>query len=280
MITYEELKNKYEWFDFVCYRYMKKFEGSTPEDFLENLEKYNQIPIFKANENIHQIMTDYSDRDSLPDIEEKFVKSTDIVTEKSHFIMRLIVQYYITKAFDAMKIDMEDPNVKENVLTKSTPGRIAKLWCGDNPEDTTEIGSARWNKEVYVSCFPNVDDVHEVVVKETDLVSCCSHHFLPFTTLGGGKVTIAYIPNKFVIGLSKLSRYVNFCARRFWLQEQLTNYIGKELVRIADTENMYVRIENAKHDCERLRGANSVGSALTTEFKSGCFKTNPELIPN
>lgn len=274
MFNYEELKEKYEWFDFVYQRYMDKFDDKEPEDFIEDLERYNQIPIFKANENIHQIMTDYSNRDNLPDIEEKFVKSTDIVTPGSHWIMRMITQYYITKAFEAMKIDMEDPNIKENSLGKSTPGRISKLWCGDNPEDTTEIGAARFNKEPYISCFPNTNEVHEVIVKETDLVSCCSHHFLPFTTLGGGKVVIAYIPGKFVIGLSKLSRYVNFCARRFWLQEQLTDYIGKELVRIAATEDVYVRIENAKHNCERLRGANSVGSSLTTEFKSGYFKNH------
>ena len=274
MFNYEELKEKYEWFEFVYQRYMDKFDDKEPEDFIEDLERYNQIPIFKANENIHQIMTDYSNRDNLPDIDSSYVKSTDIVTEGSHWIMRMITQYYFTKAFESMKIDLEDPNINEQVVGKGTPGRLAKMFCGSGPDDTSELGSGRFNKEPYISCFPNTDNVHKVVVKETDLVSCCSHHFLPFTTLGGGKVVIAYIPNKFVIGLSKLSRYVNFCARRFWLQEQLTDYIGKELVRIAATEDVYVRIENAKHDCERLRGANSVGSSLTTEFRSGYFKNH------
>ena len=141
MVNYEELKEKYKWFDFVYQRYMDKFDDKEPEDFIEDLERYNQIPIFKANENIHQIMTDYSNRDNLPDIEEKFVKSTDIVTPGSHWIMRMVTQYYITKAFEAMKVDLEDPNIAENSLGKSTPGRIAKLWVGVDNNEGNPMGN-------------------------------------------------------------------------------------------------------------------------------------------
>ena len=272
MVNYEELKEKYKWFDFVYQRYMDKFDDKEPEDFIEDLERYNQIPIFKANENIHQIMTDYSNRDNLPDIEEKFVKSTDIVTPGSHWIMRMVTQYYITKAFEAMKVDLEDPNIAENSLGKSTPGRIAKLWVGVDNNDDSEIGSGRWAPEPYISCFPNTDENHSIIVKEVEITSCCSHHFLPFTTLEGGKAIIAYIPNKYVLGISKIQRYVQWVSQRFYLQEDLTQTLGKELKRIAATEDVYVKIENAVHGCERYRGVKCTNSSLTTEFRSGYFK--------
>lgn len=269
---YEELKSKYEWFDFVYTRYFKKFKDKTIINFIEDLNKYNQIPIFKANENVHQIMTNYKNRDELPDIDASYIKSTDIVTEGSHWIMRMITQYYITEAFKAMKIDLEDPNIKENVLGKGTPGRLAKMFCGSNPDDTSELGSGRFNREPYISCFPNTDNDHNVITKEVDLISCCSHHFLPFSNIDGGKVIISYIPDKFVLGVSKLQRFVNWSASRFWLQEDLTRYIGEQIKRIAMTEHVYVRLEGIKHSCERFRGVKSKDTYLTTEFKSGSFK--------
>ena len=272
MSPYEELKVKYEWFEFVYSRYMERFENKTLDDFMSDLAKYNQIPTFKANENIHQIMTDYSDRESLPDVEGKFVKSADVVTPGSHFIMRLITQYYFTQAFKAMKMDLDDPNLKENDCGKGTPGRMAKMFCGDNPEDVTELGSGRWCKEPYISCFPNTDKNHSVITKEIDLISCCSHHFLPFTSLDGGKAIISYVPRDYVLGISKLQRFVNFAASRFWLQEDLTNYLGEQLKRITGSEDIYVRLEGIKHSCERFRGVKSRDTSLTTEYRSGIFE--------
>lgn len=134
MDKWEEMRNKYEWFDFVYKRYQEKFPDTSPENFLEDMERYNQIPTFKANENIHQIMTNYQEREDLPDLENNYVKSSDIVTPGSHWIMRMIVQYYLTRAFSAMKVDLEDPNVSEQVLGKGTPGRIAKMFVGADPK--------------------------------------------------------------------------------------------------------------------------------------------------
>ena len=272
MDKWEEMRNKYEWFDFVYKRYQEKFPDTFPENFLEDMERYNQIPTFKANENIHQIMTNYQEREDLPDLENNYVKSSDIVTPGSHWIMRMIVQYYLTRAFSAMKVDLEDPNVSEQVLGKGTPGRIAKMFVGADPEDTSELGSGRWNKEPFISCFPNTDSNHNIITKEVDLVSCCSHHFLPFSNLDGGKAIISYIPNEYVLGISKLQRFVNWSASRFWLQEDLTAYLGEQIKRIANTEDVYVRLEGVKHSCERFRGVKSKDTSLTTEFKSGYFK--------
>lgn len=254
---------------FIKERYLKKF--GTLTDFDVNYKLYQNLPIFKVNENIHEILTDYSDRNSLSDKENEFVNSSNELKPQIHWIMRMETQYYLTEAFKAMKIDLNDPNITEQALGKGTPGRIAKMWLGADPEDTTELGSARWNKEPFISTFPN-DGQSDIITKEVDLISNCSHHFLPFSSLDGGKVTISYKPNKFVLGISKLQRYVNWASRRFWLQEDLTKYIGNTLKRIADTEDVYIKLEGIVHGCEKFRGANSKNGTLTTEFKSGIFK--------
>lgn len=254
---------------YVKEKYILKF--GTDKNFEEDLKLYQELPVFKANQNIHEILTDYSKREDLPDVEGQFIKNKSL-KYGVHWIMRCVATYYMTKVFDAMKMDLNDPNTRENSLLKSTPGRIIKMWCGNDPEDTTELGSARWNPEPYISTFPNTNNTRDVITKEVDIVSCCSHHFLPFSTFDGGKAIISYIPNKYVLGISKLQRFTTWAARRFWLQEDLTQYLGEQIKRIADTEDVYVRLEGLVHGCEKFRGANSKEGNLTTEFKSGVFK--------
>ena len=260
------------WYDFVKERYFKKFPNKREKDFKEDLKRYYKIPTFKACENIHQVMTNYNNREDLPDVEEEYVTSDQLVTNETHWIMRMITQYYLTEAFKAMKIDLDDENVREQSLGKGTPGRVAKLYCGDNPEDTTELFSGRWNKEPYIACFPNTDEDHSIITKEVDIVSCCSHHFLPFSTFNGGKAVISYKPGKYILGISKLQRFVTWCSRRGWLQEDLTHYIGDTIKRIANTEDVYVKLEGLTHSCETFRGANTKNGNLTTEYRSGIFK--------
>ena len=161
--------------------------------------------------------------------------------------------------------------VMNNILHDLVHG-LAKMWCGNDPEDTAELGSGRWNKEPYLSCFPNTAGNDAIVTKEVDVVACCSHHFLPFSTFDGGKAIISYKPGKFVLGISKLQRYVTWASRRFWLQEDLTQYIGETIKRIAETEDVYVRLEGLVHGCEKFRGANAKNGNLTTEYRSGIFK--------
>ena len=83
------------------------------------------MPIFKANQNIHEVLTDYSKKD-LADVEARYVKQ-DNLRYGAHFIMRALATYYMTEVFEAMKIDLEDPNTRENALLKSTPGRVVKM---------------------------------------------------------------------------------------------------------------------------------------------------------
>lgn len=255
--------------DYVKIKYIAKF--GSDKNFEKDLNLYYKMPTFKANQNFHEMMTNYSQRENLPDIEGRYIKNKSL-RWGVHWIMRCVATYYMEKAFEAMKIDLEDPNTRENSLLKSTPGRVVKMWCGNDPEDITELGSGRWNPEPYISTFPNTSEDHSIITKEVDIVSCCSHHFLPFSTFDGGKAIIAYRPNKYVLGISKLQRFANWVARRFWLQEDLTQYLGNQIKRIADTEDVYIRLEGLVHGCEKFRGANSKEGSLTTEFKSGCFK--------
>ena len=263
---------------FVKETYIQKFNDDSDFDYYHNL--YLNLKSFKASENIHQINTNYKS-DNIIDKECQYIKD-GTVDPKVHWIMRMYTQYYLTKAFEAMKIDMEDPNIAVNALGKGTPGRIAKMWCGNDPEDTTELGSGRWNKEPAIALFPNEDGKNaSIITKEVDIVSCCSHHFLPFSTFDGGKATISYKPDKYVLGISKLQRFVTWASRRFWLQEDLTRYIGETISRIADTKDVYVKLENLVHGCEKFRGAQAKNGNLTTEYKNGIFngsKSQTQII--
>lgn len=259
-----------ELLDYVEDKYIKKF-GSL-DNFNEDLKLYMELPTFKANENIHEVFRRMNnEKDGEPDIEARFVKG-DSLRYGVHWIMRSIATYYMTEVFEAMKVDLTDPNIRENSLLKSTPGRIVKMWCGNDSEDISELGSGRWNKEPYISAFPNTSDDHAVITKEVDVVSCCSHHFLPFSTFNGGKAIISYIPDKYVLGISKLQRFTNWAAKRFWLQEDLTQYLGRTIARIAQTDDVYIRLEGLVHGCEEFRGASCKNGSLTTEYRSGYFK--------
>ena len=202
------------------------------DNFDEDLKLYMELPTFKANENIHEVF-------------RRMNNETD---------------------------GEPDIEARFNSLLKSTPGRIVKMWCGNDSEDISELGSGRWNKEPYISAFPNTSDDHAVITKEVDVVSCCSHHFLPFSTFNGGKAIISYIPDKYVLGISKLQRFTNWAAKRFWLQEDLTQYLGRTIARIAQTDDVYIRLEGLVHGCEEFRGASCKNGSLTTEYCSGYFK--------
>lgn len=264
---------------FIKNHYFAKYPDHTEQQFQENYNTYNELSSFRACENIHEINTKYNvpdpDKD-LADVETRLVKSPITITAEIHWIMRMAAQYYITKAFEAMKVDLDDPNIAENALGKGSPGRISKMWLGNDLEDYSELGSGRWTREPYVSRFPSNGN-HSIITKEIDIISNCSHHFLPFTTLEGGKALIKYKPKDYVIGISKLQRLVNWASRRFWLQEDLTDYIGKTLQRIANTEDVYVALEGVVHGCERYRGVCSKDGSLTTEFRSGIFYPDTSL---
>lgn len=110
-----------------------------------------------------------------------------------------------------------------------------------------------------------------VVVKDIEVYSLCEHHLLPFF----GKCHVAYIPNKRVVGLSKIARLVNMYARRLQIQERLTNQIAKTIEERLDPQGVGVIIE-ARHLCMVMRGVEKQNSAAVTSAMLGAFRTNKQ----
>lgn len=106
-----------------------------------------------------------------------------------------------------------------------------------------------------------------VIVKDIELYSMCEHHLLPFY----GKAHVAYIPNKKIVGLSKIARVVDVFARRLQVQERLTNQILEALEKNLKPQGVAVVIE-AQHMCMMMRGVQKQNSVTTTSAFKGSFK--------
>ena len=135
---------------------------------------------------------------------------------------------------------------------------------GQNPE---EIISSAMFRENYRQM---------VIVKDIDFYSMCEHHMLPFF----GKAHVAYIPNKYITGLSKIARIVDVYARRLQIQERLTLQIKECLQRTLNPLGVMVVIE-AQHMCMQMRGVEKQHSITTTSDFTGAFnelKTREEFI--
>ena len=116
-----------------------------------------------------------------------------------------------------------------------------------------------------------------ILVRDIELFSTCEHHLLPFY----GKAHVAYIPNKTIIGLSKIPRIIDVFARRLQVQERLTSQVSQELMRILKPRGVAVIIE-ASHLCMMMRGVEKQRSYTITSSMQGTFrkdsKTRKELL--
>ncbi len=144
-----------------------------------------------------------------------------------------------------------------------TPERIAKamqyLTQGYNMDAAEILNSAKF-QESYSEM---------VIVKDIELYSLCEHHLLPFI----GKAHIAYIPNGYITGLSKMARVVDCFARRLQVQERLTHQILDAIQDALNPQGVAVVIE-AKHLCMMMRGVQKQNSVTTTSAFSGQFEQN------
>lgn len=188
------------------------------------------------------------------------------LTIKKNFTSNLIIQseeekmnkieYHFAEIMDTLGLDLNDDSLKD------TPRRVAKMYVkeifsGLNPLNKPSI-----------SLFENKYQYKNMLIeKNITLYSSCEHHFVPII----GKVHIAYMPSKYVIGLSKLNRLVQYYAQRPQVQERLTIEICEGLKEILGHEDVAVMVE-ADLLCVASRGIKDTNSlTITTEF-SGIFQ--------
>lgn len=155
----------------------------------------------------------------------------------------------------------EDPD-REGLL--KTPERVAKAMSfitKGYSQDPIDILRSAIFKEEYQQM---------VLVKDIELFSVCEHHMLPFI----GKAHVAYIPNGYITGLSKIARVVECFARRLQVQERLTVQIRDSIQQALNPLGVAVVIE-ASHTCMQMRGVEKQRSVTTTSAFTGCFLSDP-----
>lgn len=183
--------------------------------------------------------------------------------------------YQIPEALDYEKTNKIAAHYKEilNLLGEDvnregllkTPERVAKSiqflvhGMNDNPVKVLEASKF---KEDYN---------HMLLVKDIEVYSMCEHHMLPFF----GKAHVAYIPNGYITGLSKIARIVDIFARRLQVQERLTVQIRDCIHEAIEPLGVAVVIE-ARHMCMTMRGIQKQNSLVTTSAFKGAFLKNPK----
>ena len=161
----------------------------------------------------------------------------------------------------------EDPS-REGLL--KTPGRVAKAML------TLTKGYSMDPCEVLQSAKFKEDYSQMVIVKDIDFFSLCEHHMLPFY----GKVHVAYIPNGYITGLSKIARVVDIFSHRLQVQERMTSQIKECIQKTLNPLGVMVVVE-AKHMCMQMRGVEKQNSITTTSDFTGAFiqaKTREEFM--
>ncbi len=157
----------------------------------------------------------------------------------------------------------EDP---ERPGLRSTPRRVVKafefLCAGYQKDPKQEINGALFVESEYQEM---------ILCKDLDFYSLCEHHLLPFM----GKAHVAYLPNRRIVGLSKLARLVEIFARRLQVQERMTTQIAQTIMEEIDPLGVAVVLE-AEHLCMRMRGVEKQNSWVTTSAMLGVFRTQVE----
>jgi GTP cyclohydrolase I len=166
----------------------------------------------------------------------------------------------ISEILSALGEDISRPGLVD------TPKRVAKslidLTCGQHMSPSDIVNNA---------IFPYKGD-GMVLQKGIEFFSLCEHHLLPFF----GKVYLAYMPNKNIIGLSKIGRIIDIFAKRLQVQENLTHQIASAIDNLLAPKGTAVLVE-ASHFCMMMRGVKKQGGSTMTSAFTGVFESNHVL---
>jgi GTP cyclohydrolase I len=166
--------------------------------------------------------------------------------------------------------------------------KVLIAWAGDNPNREGLIETPKRVVNAYREFFSGYDINPEEVLGKTfeeiegydDIVllknmrmeSHCEHHMVPFI----GKAHIAYIPNKKVVGISKIARLLDVFGKRLQTQETMTAQIADTINKVLKPKGVAVLID-AKHQCMTTRGIHKIDTTTITKRMLGSFKTDPEM---
>jgi GTP cyclohydrolase IA len=182
-------------------------------------------------------------------------------TENDDVKKIVVIETHFEAIMKEMGMDLSDDSLAES------PYRVAKmfvneLFWGLSPDHFPKCTTIE-NKMGY-------DEM--VLERDINVMSCCEHHFVTIN----GVAHVAYIPDRLVIGLSKMNRVVEYFSRRPQVQERLTEQIYYALAYILETPNVAVVID-AEHFCVKARGVEDSHSSTLTSKLGGLFKSEPEL---
>ncbi len=175
-----------------------------------------------------------------------------------------IIEESVRNILKALGDDVNRPGLSE------TPHRVAKMY------DEIYEGMRYTNDEIaemFNKCFDEPEANDLVCMTNIDTFSNCEHHLALMYNM---KVSVAYIPEGRVIGLSKIARIVDMCSKRLQLQERLAEDIADVLEKILNTHNVFVYIEG-EHSCMTARGIKKPGTVTKSSVAHGLFYNNPSL---
>ena len=147
--------------------------------------------------------------------------------------------------------------------TAKTPTRVANMY------DDLLSGYTVDSTELLNGALFEVEYDEMVVLKDIDFYSLCEHHLLPFY----GKIHVGYLPDRQIIGLSKIPRLVEMFARRLQVQERMTQQIATVMDELIKPIGVGVVVE-AQHLCAAMRGVKKPNTVMTTSAVRGLFKGN------
>jgi len=174
------------------------------------------------------------------------------------------IEQAVRMLLEALGDDPEREGLKE------TPKRVSKMY-----QEVFE-GMRYTNDEIaqmFDKCFEDTTTGDLVVIEKIPVFSYCEHHMALMYDMN---VSVGYIPNGKVIGLSKVARIADMCAKRLQLQERIGTDIYEVLKKVLGTEDIIVVIEGC-HSCMTARGIKKVGSKTKTACCKGLFRINSDL---